>query len=371
MNRQDEQDSNEGWGEKLEEMLAALDDNRLESGGGTTDPDPVSASGETKTPTGSSEVESSWLAELRRDLQLSEEETEETLDSEQATSDEEATPSVTIRGEEGKTPARNTDKENGNGNGAIAHSAILPLMKMESAMETRVTDEQYEELLEEGDRMVDYVTPRSPLKELRVQLIDTSTKTAETVQQEKKPKAKPRTAMLQWLTDSTLKAVEDNILGEEDARTCGLCADSATYSKRRIRIHLRQHLCLWYCQCGFHHPSRDSVYVHQKKHGRTDEHGGADGPVYAVDAASYSDFCDHLGWRTPPEFGHRNTTLLVTRPEQQIRAVYGAHKPAASEEPTIVRQPRPATQALRKPLALRLRIHPSSTGRACFGKAAR
>ena len=124
MDSQDTKDSEDGWGEKLEEMLAALDDTRLESEGGTTDPDPVSASGDTRTPTQSSEPMSSWLAELRKDLELSEDETDGMTDSGQSIPKEGTTPRAATKEKEKATLTGGRDKGAGNGSSAIAQSTI-------------------------------------------------------------------------------------------------------------------------------------------------------------------------------------------------------------------------------------------------------
>ena len=68
-------------------------------------------------------------------------------------------------------------------------------------------------------------------------------------------------------------------------------------------MHVRQHYSTMYCPCQFSHPSRDSVYDHQKAQGRTTQHGGSDGPVYMVDEESYEAFAKHMEWEKPPSFG--------------------------------------------------------------------
>ena len=60
------QDTEDGWGEKLEEMLTALDNTRLE--GGSTDSDPVSVSGDTQQPTLTTGSMTNWLTELQREV---------------------------------------------------------------------------------------------------------------------------------------------------------------------------------------------------------------------------------------------------------------------------------------------------------------
>jgi len=127
--------------------------------------------------------------------------------------------------------------------------------------------------------------------------------------------------MLNWISSATADLVEENVLTDGELKRCKLCKVSAAYSKRRIRIHIRQHLVLMFCKCGFHHASRDSLYVHQRRTGRTEAHGGADGPVYAVDARSYGDFCAHMQWESPPAFESRNTLLPITNRDSRIRAV--------------------------------------------------
>ena len=201
-------------------------------------------------------------------------------------------------------------------------------------------DDLCEQIMEEVDRDTTppaeeegKATVNLSTRDLRVRLLQTnimrqnlevSTKSA--------VKPRPRTAMLNWLTTNTTEKVEANIKGEGERKQCKLCRDSGFFSKRRIRIHIRQHLCLMYCKCGFHHPSRDVVYCHQRRLDRTEEHGGADGPVYSVDKDSYTDFCAHMEWKEPAPYGSLNGMLPTLDDGVQVRAVLA--------EPTVVRRPR-------------------------------
>jgi len=163
--------------------------------------------------------------------------------------------------------------------------------------------------------------------------------------------------LLNWLTSSTQKLIDDSIEGEGEQRRCKLCKTAQTYSRRRVRIHVKQHLCLLYCQCGFHHTSRDAVYTHQKREGRTPDHGGKDGAIYSVDAASYAAFCEHMEWQEPPDFGNDIGLLKVTSESMlEVKAVKTApvlpHKFRVAQK-EMKSPPRPEPTPVRRPTTRR------------------
>ena len=87
---------------------------------------------------------------------------------------------------------------------------------------------------------------RPPLRELRVRLVQVTA--PERVPNEPVKshtiKARPRTPMLNWVSAAVNEKVENHITGDAERRRCQLCKDATQFSRRRIRIHVRQHFCL-------------------------------------------------------------------------------------------------------------------------------
>ena len=88
-------------------------------------------------------------------------------------------------------------------------------------------------------------------KRLRIELTrydpDNTVTPAEVVN--KKAKLTPQVRRIpttEWVSRSTKEEVERAVV---DGQSCRLCEFST--SKRRIRIHIRQHYCMHFCQCGF------------------------------------------------------------------------------------------------------------------------
>ena len=91
---------------------------------------------------------------------------------------------------------------------------------------------------------------------------------------------------------------------------CKICRWSA--AKRRVQIHIKQHIVQMYCPCGYNKVSRDAVYDHQASHqaeGHTG-HGPRAGYIFQVDLASYHYWSTKvMGWTNPPSFPDPHPTL--------------------------------------------------------------
>ena len=60
----------------------------------------------------------------------------------------------------------------------MTHPSITPLSMMENIIETMVDDQQYDELLQEGEKIAEATSPKQPPQELRVQLVSLDPTTA-------------------------------------------------------------------------------------------------------------------------------------------------------------------------------------------------
>ena len=115
------------------------------------------------------------------------------------------------------------------------------------------------------------------------------------------------TDQLIYVTDRTKQWVRDNISpnGPDKCR-CKICRwDGKNGQKKRVQIHIKQHVVHMYCPCGFSKVSRDTVYDHQASH-HTENHSGHGpkaGYIYQVDHASYHRWAQQvIGWSNPPSF---------------------------------------------------------------------
>ena len=111
---------------------------------------------------------------------------------------------------------------------------------------------------------------------------------------------------LWWVTPATEVAVKHLMVGDDvTSQQCADCGFRGT--KKRVRVHSLQHFCKYACQCGLLKSSRDAVYDQVSKNG-SEEHGGPKRRIYCIDEASYSDFCQMIGWDDPPVFGEAKPT---------------------------------------------------------------
>ena len=112
---------------------------------------------------------------------------------------------------------------------------------------------------------------------------------------------------LWWVTPATEVTAKQLMTGEDvTSQQCADCGFRGT--KKRVRIHCLQHFCKYACQCGLLKTSRDAVYDHQVSKCGSEEHGGPQRRIYCIDEATYSEFCEALGWDDPPAFGETKPT---------------------------------------------------------------
>ena len=108
---------------------------------------------------------------------------------------------------------------------------------------------------------------------------------------------KSRIPTIEWMTERTKRLVDDAIVEEQNCALCGFKT-----SKRRIRIHVRQHFCMHFCHCGYQHVSRDQVAEHQKVNAQ-DDHRRELCSVYMVAEENFSDFLEYMQWPADMTFG--------------------------------------------------------------------
>ena len=187
-----------------------------------------------------------------------------------------------------------------------------------------------------GDALCPVITPNPQLC-IRLARIDLAPPpppaiTTEPIK-ELPPQRKPRVAAshLKWLSEASLKSIEQGIEGT----ACKLCGYRT--SRRRIRMHTRQHFVRMFCPCTYQNASRDSAYDHQIAHQRTEEHGGHEGRIYMVDEENYPAFCTFMKWQAPPPFGPcRPTNLAKKKAAVTPPATKGGQlNPEVNPTPTI------------------------------------
>ena len=156
-----------------------------------------------------------------------------------------------------------------------------------------------------GDgRRIATISPIRPPKEKRLRLeldrvepadYQTPAKITETVTGS--VPARKRIPTTEWVSRRTKDAIEKAV---RDGQGCKLC--NFTTSRRRIRIHVRQHFCLHYCHCGFQHVSRDQVAEHQRQIRRSD-HARSRCQIHMVAEGQFSAFKKEMGWPAKRTFG--------------------------------------------------------------------
>ena len=145
-----------------------------------------------------------------------------------------------------------------------------------------------------------------------------------------------------WVSRETKDEVERAV---QDGQACHLCEFGT--SKRRIRIHVRQHFCVHYCHCGYAHVSRDQVADHQKTT-RKAGHSRSRCQIFMVSGDQFPTFRDAMKWSANVTFG---PLLPVTRKINRVVVT-----PRPSVNPPVDRRPVTATVTSSQPLATGYRI---------------
>ena len=185
----------------------------------------------------------------------------------------------------------------------------------------------------DNDRQVAIISPVKPPTEKRLKLEltrieSTSSKSiAENSSAEERKVGKiQRIPTVEWVTRQTKDLVERAVV---NGRTCGLCQYET--SKRRIRIHIRQHYVMHFCQCGYQNVSRDQVAEHQKTTKRAG-HTRANCSVYMVSESQFPAFKKFMKWPSSKSFGQllpakisqskvKIETKYTTEPKSKVNAV--------------------------------------------------
>ena len=92
------------------------------------------------------------------------------------------------------------------------------------------------------------------------------------------------------MTRETKERVEAAVKEEKQCRLCNYVT-----SKRRIRIHNRQHSCMHFCHCGYKNISRDQVAEHQK-YTQQPGHAREICRVYTVEEDQFPFFRKFMEW---------------------------------------------------------------------------
>ena len=190
------------------------------------------------------------------------------------------------------------------GSRSIRGKGSPALREMCSVSRIRASSPIADERLQGDGRRIATISPIRPPKEKRLRLelnriepadYQAPVKSAETVTGS--VPARKRIPTTEWVSRRTKDAIERAV---HDGQGCKLC--NFTTSRRRIRIHVRQHFCLHYCHCGFQHISRDQVAEHQRQIRRSD-HARSKCQIHMVDEGQFSIFRKEMGWPAKRTFG--------------------------------------------------------------------
>ena len=120
-----------------------------------------------------------------------------------------------------------------------------------------------------------------------------------TISQPSAPKSQGLPEQTEWVSEETTAAIRASIERTDRPKEgrCRVCGYRA--SLRRVRVHIKQHRCRYFCPCTLNSVSRDSVYEHQKRH---KSRPGTHTPLYTVDQSNYERFTRAMGWTEPPAF---------------------------------------------------------------------
>ena len=141
------------------------------------------------------------------------------------------------------------------------------------------------------------------------------------------PDPRKRIPTIEWMSREMKKEVEKAVQNGQECRLC-----SFKTRKRRIRIHIRQHMCMHYCHCGYQHISRDQIAEHQRLT-RHPGHARSRCRIYMVAIDQFPEFREKTGWPDSTTFG---PLLPITR---KINRVKVESRPSTSSS-TSKLQPR-------------------------------
>ena len=199
-----------------------------------------------------------------------------------------------------------------------------------------------EEVDSAGKRVAVISPVRPPLKKkLRVELtrVDTPQDQPHSEESSQPSRLVKRVPTQEWMTREMKEKVEAAVKGE---RQCRLC-DYKT-SKRRIRIHIRQHYCMHFCQCGYKNISRDQVAEHQK-YTRQPGHTREVCRVFMVEKDQFPSFRKYMKWPEDMSFG----TLLPVTPSAMTKIDVVEDKP--ENQGPVETAPRVNSQSSNKKVA--------------------
>ena len=170
------------------------------------------------------------------------------------------------------------------GNGTLCDSPITPKSNLEDNGRA------------DTSKRIAVISPVRPprAKRLRVELtrLDVVSDNTE-ADTTKIPRKVQRIPTVEWVSRKTKDLVEKAVT---NGNACKLCPYKT--SKRRIRIHVRQH----FCHCGYWPTSRDQVAEHQKTTRRAG-HSRVQCRVYMVAEEEFPAFRQHMQWPSNKSFG--------------------------------------------------------------------
>jgi hypothetical protein len=139
-----------------------------------------------------------------------------------------------------------------------------------------------------------------------------------------------------WITETTNNLISQTLALKEDGMAeCRTCAFTGT--KKRTRIHIKQHYVWQFCRCKFYHISRDAVRNHQQQ---CDNPGGP----FEVDQETFPAFLEAMNWTDPPTW----TPCQPTRIGPQHSPTVPPPLPAPTGYRIPLRQP-PSISPVRPP----------------------
>jgi hypothetical protein len=101
----------------------------------------------------------------------------------------------------------------------------------------------------------------------------------------------PPQPLYRWISPTTEAAINNNLILREENAECRICMFSGT--KKRTRIHVKQHFLWQFCSCGYRHISRDAIKKHQQQNNHPDN-------PYEVNQDIFESFLAHMQWANPP-----------------------------------------------------------------------
>jgi hypothetical protein len=111
-----------------------------------------------------------------------------------------------------------------------------------------------------------------------------------------------RTSDTAWVTAETVEQIKKALGSDTRGYFCNICEWRG--SRKRTRVHIKQHFTVYLCPCGLAKVSRDSIYDHQMSKTKLREggHGSNPGNIFEVDNESYVTFRSHHPTIGPQEF---------------------------------------------------------------------